>query len=140
VIAVTRRQALLALAGAAALLAGCSRKEGPVDPVWGKQPCAHCAMLVADRRFAAQIETGDGERLYFDDIGCMVRYVEERGAQPAHRWVRDEAKDVWLDAGTARYHGGARTPMDYGFAAGETGVLSFDDVRRGVLARKRASP
>jgi len=128
--------ALLSLA----LVLGCRRKEGPEDPVWGKQPCAHCAMVVGDKRYAAQIVAADGERSHFDDIGCMIAFVEEHELHPAHAWVRDEVKDAWIEAGQARYHRGARTPMDYGFAAGTTGELSFDEVRREVLARKRGAP
>jgi copper chaperone NosL len=133
-----RRECLhVMLSWALVALSACRGGEGPEDPVWGKQACAHCAMLVGDRRYAAQILTDDGARSYFDDIGCMIAYVAERKPRVSHAWVHDETGDQWLEAERARYRRGARTPMDYGFAATATGELGFEDIRREVLARTR---
>jgi hypothetical protein len=88
-------------------------------------------MIVGDKRYAAQVLLG-GERSHFDDIGCMIAFVEKRGSRPERAWVRDEAHDAWLEGELARYRRGAKTPMDYGFAAGVDGPLSFEEVRRDV--------
>jgi len=47
----------------ALLLSSCEDPATPKDPVWGKQPCASCAMLVSDPRFAAQASLGSGQRV-----------------------------------------------------------------------------
>lgn len=132
--AVARRQWVV---GCTLLLISCSRSEGPEELVWGKQVCAQCAMLLSDKRYAAQLVDADGNRSYFDDLGCLVSFVAARHVKERRVWVRDETADRWLPAETARYHGGAKTPMDYGFAAGPAGDLAFEDVRRAVLSRPK---
>ena len=129
---------LLVAAGSLSL-SSCSRGEGPEEPVWGKQACAHCAMIVGDKRYAAQVVLG-GERSHFDDVGCMIAFVEKRGSRPERAWVRDEAHDGWLESERARYRRGAKTPMDYGFAASTDGPLSFEDVSRDLVARSEERP
>lgn len=128
-----RRQLIVAL-GVFAL--ACTKTDEAVDPVWGKEPCAHCAMLVGDKRFAAQI-VHDGERRSFDDVGCLVLWLEERHVEPARAWVRDGEASRWVDAKVARYEGGAKTPMDFGFEARAGGALSWDEMRGRVVAKRR---
>ena len=124
------------VAGAALGLAACRGADAPEEPVWGKQPCAHCAMVIGDRRYAAQLIAEDGTRSQFDDVGCMIAYVQAHKIGVLRSWVRAEDRDAWLDAERARYHAGARTPMDYGFAASAKGSLSFEQVRHEVQARE----
>lgn len=121
--------------GIALLLLGCTSTEEPVDPVWGKEPCAHCAMLVSERRFAAQIG-GGGERRFFDDIGCMVLWLEKNGSRASRIWVREDG-ERWVDAKTARYEAGAKTPMDFGFVATKSGI-GWDELRERVSAKERS--
>ncbi|MBI2394152.1 MAG: hypothetical protein HYV09_31570 [Deltaproteobacteria bacterium] len=129
-----RRAMLLSLVVAATPVVACRSDEGrAIDPVWGKQPCAHCAMLVSERRAAAQLVDQSGERQYFDDIGCMAAWAREH-AEPKRMWVRAPNDDGWVDARTARYRTDAKTPMDYGFVAANEGV-GWDDVRARAAAR-----
>lgn len=125
------RRALLALA---VVLAGCRADDHPRDPVWGKEPCAHCRMLVQDRLHAAQA-IDHGERYFFDDIGCLVLW--ERRHPEARGWVRDGASAGWLDAVQARYRSGATTPMDFGFEGrSDGGPLGWEDVKTRAVARE----
>jgi len=128
-----RRSFLLTL-----LIVGCATDhDRAVEPIWGKQPCEHCKMLVSQRQSAAQL-VHNGERYYFDDIGCMVQWLDERNVE-ARAWVR--FGDTWLDAERARYRGGAMTPMDHGYLANADGDVTFAELRRRVLARaKGVSP
>lgn len=117
--------------------AACSRRTEPVDPVWTKTPCAHCAMLVGDRRHAAQAISG-GERFYFDDIGCAVLWAEERtsaGVGIEAVWVRDAESSMWLVADTARYAQGAKTPMDFGVEARADGARSWAEIRADISVK-----
>jgi hypothetical protein len=108
------------------LLAACASGLEPADPVWGKEPCSHCMMLVSEREPAAQLISADGTRRFFDDVGCMVAFSE--GGPPKARWVH--LGDGWVPAETARY-APARTPMDFGFVAAVDGI-SFDELREKV--------
>jgi copper chaperone NosL len=94
--------------------------DQPVDPVWGKQPCDHCAMILSDARFAAESVSADGGRRYFDDIGCMIAYLREHPEAGTRTWVR--VGERWSPASSAFYRTGVRTPMDYGVAADATGI------------------
>jgi hypothetical protein len=123
----------LLLAGIVAVAAAChERADGPLEPVWGKQPCDHCAMLLDEPRFAAQAVAKDGSRLYFDDVGCLAGWLEEHPAGAAQAWVR--AGERWLPPAEARFTAGEHTPMGYGFVAATRGV-AWSEVR----ARLRAA-
>jgi hypothetical protein len=122
--------------GAVALLwlvAACHDSgDQPLDPVWGKQACDQCAMLVDDPRFAAQAATNDGEHVFFDDVGCLGAWLREHSAVRARAWVRRQER--WVPAEEARFAGGARTPMGYGFIVAAEG-MGWPDVRHALAAR-----
>ena len=117
---------------AVALLSACEDPSTPVEPVWNKQPCAHCAMVLSEPEHAAQLATKGGPRLFFDDVGCLVAHLEQDAAARtgARAWVR--RGQGWQDAFAARYQDGARTPMDFGFAPSPTGPHDFAALRRAV--------
>lgn len=116
------------------MLGGCKGEgDEAVDPVWGKQPCEHCKMLVDDRRSAAQVFV-KGERYYFDDVGCMIAWLDEHKTD-ARAWARAPSADGWLDARAARYAAGEKTPMDFGYVPSAAGDLDWLTVHQRVLAR-----
>lgn len=121
-------------------LAACTRAiSEPEDPHWGKQPCAHCAMLVSTRRYAAEGTLDGGERLFFDDVGCLAAWERDHPKRFAHAWAHDDANG-WIPLQAARFHSGEATPMDFGFVAVRGGAeLTIDDVRTRVLARLSSS-
>jgi copper chaperone NosL len=133
---VNRRVFLLAC-GAVALAAACEKTDQAVDPVWGKEPCAHCRMLVSDRRFAAQAIDAAGDRAFFDDAGCLVLWLDEKRQENARAWVYQSSG--WVDARKATYEGGAKTPMDHGFEARPGGAFRWEDVRGAVRVAQRRS-
>ena len=116
------------------LLASCDDSNVAKDPVWGKQPCGSCAMLVSDPHAAAELTTEDGTRVFFDDPGCMATYLEERHPHVRASWVRDDVGH-WADAKSAHFSGNAKTPMDYGFVATTSGTSSWGDVE--AAAKKK---
>ncbi len=129
------RAALLVLS----LLAGtsaCTGADAPAEPVWSKQPCDHCAMIVGDRRYAAQV-VWDGDRRFFDDVGCMVLWMEAQGASGGRGWGGEPLAGRWIDARSARYAAGAKTPMDYGFEARAEGPIGWEALHDQVSARAR---
>jgi copper chaperone NosL len=120
-----------------AVLAACSSATQAQDPVWNKQPCAHCHMLVSDPRTAAQLVTHRGERLYFDDVGCLVEHMLAHPAEIAFAWARD-THGQWLNAFRARYRTGESTPMGYGFTVDDQGALDFLHLQHEIAQRRVA--
>ena len=112
---------------------GCEDSSAPQDPVWNKQPCDHCHMLLSEPRFAAQLTDADGQRAHFDDVGCMVEYVAKQSRPPKHLWVHQG--ENWQPADSARFAEGAKTPMGYGYEARADGTLDYAAVRAAVLAK-----
>jgi copper chaperone NosL len=108
-------------------LVGCENADAPQEPAWNKQRCSHCSMVVGDKRFAAQLVSSKGERLFFDDPGCLAAY-ELSHAASRRAWVLSEG--TWLDAEGARFGAGARSPMDYGFEARHDGQLDWATVKK----------
>lgn len=131
--------ALAAVAACGGVLAACSKMNEPEDPVWGKSACAHCAMVLSDKKYAAQL-TMNGERFFFDDVGCLVSWLEKHKGQvlpDMKSWVEDAETLQWVDANGARYSSGAKTPMDFGFESKRGGNASFEDVKKAVAAKQR---
>ncbi|MBS1153276.1 MAG: hypothetical protein H6Q89_4974 [Myxococcaceae bacterium] len=125
----------LALGVGLALLAGCD--PGPAkaaEPAWSKQACTHCMMLLSDKRFAAQATLATGERHYFDDVGCLVSWLERDGAGAKGAWVRTPTADGWIPAEAARFAPGAITPMDFGFAPAASGI-TFTELKQQLKDR-----
>jgi copper chaperone NosL len=128
-----RRLLAVGLSIALALLAlACDDAQRPEEPVWNKQTCAHCRMILSDPRYAAQLTQKDGRRLYFDDVGCLAAYLNREKPAVTRVWVRD--RGAWHVADELRYTRGHDTPMGFGFVAAAQGELEFSAVRKAVAA------
>lgn len=91
--------------------------EGPVDIVWDREVCEHCKMHVGDPRFAAQLQTTDGEVVSFDDPGCLVDYLHEHPTDPHALYFRDYDGDRWLSQDEVGFFPVEDSPMGYGIRA-----------------------
>ena len=91
--------------------------EGPVDVVWDSEVCSHCKMHVGDPRFAAQLQTTDGDVLNFDDPGCLFDYLAAHDAAVHALYFRDSRADGWLAEEEAGFVAVDDSPMGYGIAA-----------------------
>lgn len=128
---VRRRRLLLVLLLCGAV--GCDAGDQPKEPVWGKQACEHCAMVLSDRAQGAQVVTATGERLYFDDVGCLVAWTLEHPDAAAHRWVRTVDTGAWMAPEDAGFERRDRTPMGFGFVAvAPPGRVAWADVTAAV--------
>jgi len=77
-------------------------------------------MSLVDRRFAAQLRTGTGKSVVFDDAGCLAGWIQESGAVVGAAWVASFTEPhEWLPAERALYlqSDTLRTPMASGLAA-----------------------
>lgn len=99
----------------ALLLPGC---DGGAQPIhFGKDACAECNMTIVDKRFGAEFVTGKGRIFKFDDVNCMVEFIEREphaGDPSAGRFIVtfNEGGEL-ADAGQLVFvkHGKLRTPM-----------------------------
>lgn len=133
-------------------LAGCAvRSVAPVAPTihFGEDMCSDCGMIINEPRFAAAYAAQQGEGSYqtfiFDDIGDMLRHMQQNMTLAGVGWwVHDYDSEEWIDAATAFYvvSDQIKTPMNHGIVAfaqeeaanslaGEAGgkVLDWDKVR-----------
>jgi copper chaperone NosL len=116
----------------AAWVSACDDPNAAKEPVWNKQPCDHCHMVLSDPRYAAQLASQAGERWFFDDIGCLAAFMLEHKPTRARAWVHDASG--WRDAEHTRYARGAQTPMGYGFVPDPHGELDFPALLRSAGA------
>lgn len=84
--------------------------------------CAFCQMKIYLREedmgmFTAQMQTADGQHLYFDDVGCLLNYERDMKEKPAASWVRDYSTLEWVTAkDSTPVKADIKTPMKYGYA------------------------
>jgi nitrous oxide reductase accessory protein NosL len=136
-----RRIAALAWLGAALVLAACGDPgHGPARIAFDRDACEHCGMVITDRRFAAQLRIGRTPHR-FDDVGCALDWLDERPepSEPTEFWVMDQETREWIDARSASFRAGQRTPMGYGFgasAATHADRVDLEAVRAAVRERR----
>jgi copper chaperone NosL len=112
---------LAAIAGAMLLLPGC--ESGPQAIDFGKDACAECNMTIVDKRFGAEFVTGKGKVFKFDDVNCMVEFIEREphaGDTTARRFVvafNEGGALVEEDQLVFVKHNNLRTPMRSHIAA-----------------------
>ncbi len=111
--------------------------SSPVDIVWDKEACAHCHMHVGEPRFAAQLQTQEGDILNFDDPGCLLRFQAEQNRTVHAIYFHHHSEDRWLPHRTTVFVPVEPTPMGYNLGAAELGVvgaLSYVEATRRVVA------
>ena len=101
--------------------------------------CSECSMDVEDLEYAAQLIGKDGNTYFFDDIGCVVLWLENHS--PDIQIILTQTLDThrWIDATKAWYSRIAPSPMGYGFAAVENkkeGLITYEDMKLLMLQGK----
>lgn len=102
-------------------LPACGESKGPEPVAWERDACEHCRMIISERQFATELRDARKRLHKFDDIGCAVHWTKRQNLRVedlAEFWVmsHDDGK-TWLDARTAHFQFGVRSPMNYNFAA-----------------------
>ncbi len=92
-----------------------------VEVHWDRDMCARCAMVISDRSNTTQVINPQNGKVYiFDDIGCMVLWLDKQNIQwrdKAVIWITDVKTGKWIDANKAFYDTNNITPMAYGYSA-----------------------
>ena len=79
---------LILFIGSTFLFTSCSTQPKPVK--LGISQCDYCKMTISDARFPAEIITQKGKIFMFDDIHCVLGYVEDNSN------AKNEIKDIYL--------------------------------------------
>lgn len=68
-----KRIAFTLLVAALFVLSACSVEPEPI--VYGTDACHSCKMTLVDRKFGAEVATQKGKIYKFDDVNCMVNFL-----------------------------------------------------------------
>ena len=101
--------------------------------------CSECNMDVEKLEYAAQVITENGDTYFFDDIGCVVLWLENHKFPVITILTQTLDSHKWIDAKKAWYSRIAHDPMGYGFAAVEVkkeGLVNYDEMRTLMLQGK----
>jgi len=113
-----------------------NRAGSPIDIVPKTYQCSQCNMFVNDPDYAAELITADGTTYFFDDIGCLVKWMQKHPSSEAKLFVMSLDTHRWIDARKAWYSRTDNTPMHYGFGAYEKqakGLISFQTMKELIL-------
>ncbi|MCU0423828.1 MAG: nitrous oxide reductase accessory protein NosL [Bacteroidia bacterium] len=96
------------------LLVSCNQ-QGPVPIKLHNDACNFCKMTIAEGRFAAELITDKGKVFKFDDLSCMIRFLNENKNQVyTQKYINDYTKNnILIDAESALfiYSPNVRSPM-----------------------------
>ena len=92
-----------------------SGPPGPAPLDTGSETCSWCRMAISDVRSAGELVAPTEEPKFFDDIGCLGRYVAGTKLLPEGvvAYVADHRTKAWVRAGHAIYTkvAAVETPM-----------------------------
>lgn len=112
---------IMMLALALVVLVGCSEKTyEPRDIVAETDVCKICNMSIVHEDYAGQIVLTNGDYEIFDDLGCLMEYIDANGEeQIGAAFIKDENKKQWINVftGSYVYEKNFWTPMNYGVLA-----------------------
>lgn len=72
------------------LFISCSVEPRPIE--YGHDKCEFCKMTLMDPLFGAQLVSEKGRVFIFDDVNCMVKYMDSKDGQ-RHEWVFKKVAD-----------------------------------------------
>ena len=110
-------------AAAAALLVlsacGGDVTQGPPDLQYGLEECGFCRMIISREELSAAAVDELGTAVGFDDLGCLLDYLQANPQPSMTPWVHDYAGGGWIAATEAWFVRGPRTatPMGSGLVA-----------------------
>lgn len=124
-----------ALAGAVtwAIHRSQAQPSGPKTIVWDREACAECHMVISDRRYAAQLQTEEGDVLDFDDPGCLMTYIARNHPRIHAIYFRHSQQDRWIDYHSVAFLRSVHSPMGRGYEvvdAGTPSSISFNQALR----------
>src|SRR5688500_5709347 len=60
--------------------------------------CSFCRMAISEHRYAAQLLDSEGQAFKFDDIGCLVNFMQRNNidGKTGARFVMDFDERIWI--------------------------------------------
>jgi len=100
------------------LALACQADQRP-QAIEAHDACASCRMAISQPQYAAQVVDREGTAYKFDDIGCMLRYLNNHTFPQRRLYVMDYVNRQWLEAESAVFvrSEAIRSPMNGGLAA-----------------------
>lgn len=92
-------------------------KYEPIDISPNSYSCAKCNMTIKEVGYSAQAVKKNGDTFFFDDIGCMILWVQKYKGSIKTMYVKTLDTHQWLAAQKAYYLRTESSPMHYGFGA-----------------------
>lgn len=125
---------LAILTAVTVLFISCSHNEqdGPSEIFFGEDICDRCKMIISEKEFAAQYRLSEGDTVKFDDIGCMIHYLNEVESRRVESvYVTDYFTGDWINADEANFlwTRNITTPMGYG-------IISLKDKNKTMRLEK----
>ena len=117
----------------------------PREINWDRDICANCLMGIAEQDYTVQAINQYEKVIWFDDLGCLVEYMKHddwkkfKGDGEVKIWIADCETGQWIDALSAWYRFGDRTPMGFGYGAlahKKEGTFSFNETVKRINAGK----
>ncbi len=115
---------------------GCNSQEDTttkVETTKDVRICPQCNMPLPDSNLHTSDIDKDGDKIYFDDVGCMILWAKDEKIDLKDIKTRIYSNDTkrYIDPFTGFFQINERTPMLYGFSAYEEnceGCINFDEV------------
>ncbi len=119
----------------------CSQEPQPIN--YGKDECSECKMTIMDEKFATEIITSKGKVFKFDDLVCMVQFINSgvvKENETAKKLVINyEDKNDFLDVEMATFcfNEDLRSPMGGNTAAFQSNeaAIAFKKDKPGVILK-----
>ena len=117
----TKMFKIMLCALAALTFLGCGDEKDYGNVHYDRDVCEHCQMAISDNRFSVDVRV-DGKNHYFDDIGCLVDFMitndKLNWLKDAKIYINDASGNgEFIDARTAHFYRGFKTPMSFGWGA-----------------------
>ncbi len=107
-------------------------KQKPLPIKLNKTNDTECAMLIKTQVNAAEVALKDGRTWFFDDPGCMVKWIKDKPFKDSAKlWIYTVDTHRWVDAKKAKYLTTYHSAMHYGFGAVEkekNGTIDFNEM------------
>jgi hypothetical protein len=114
-----------------------NKNKTPLSFKDNKEQCPQCHMYLVGKKFTAQAIGDDFKTHFFDDVGCMILWVEEhKELKNVVLWVYTIDTKRYIQAQKAWYSIDENTPMEYGFGAYENkkeSFIAFDEMKLRML-------
>jgi len=101
--------------------------------------CSECNMDVEKLEYLAELITTDGDTYFFDDIGCVVLWLQNHHPSISKLLTQTLDTHRWIEVEKAWYSRIAPSPMGYGFAAVEKKrekLISYEEMKTLMLQGK----